>query len=89
MWSHGVVVDAPGLDKHARFDAIAEPFEVQALVAKAPIEAFIGAVLPRLTWVDERDVDLLFVCPGRKRVGNELGSVVAANVSIPLRRDHL
>lgn len=80
MWSHGVVVDAPSLDEHARFDAIAEPFEVEALVAQAPIEAFIGPVLPWLARVDEGEVNPRAVRPRGDGVRNELGAIVTGTI---------
>ena len=39
MRAHGVVVATPLLDDHARFETRAEPFQTQALVAQATVEA--------------------------------------------------
>jgi hypothetical protein len=48
-----VVVTAPGLDHRDGFGTAAEVLQVEALVTKTAIEAFVGAVLP---WFAGRDV---------------------------------
>jgi hypothetical protein len=55
MRAHGVVVNAPCLDEDAGLFAIPEPFEVEALLAQAAVEALVGAVLPGLAGVDVRE----------------------------------
>ena len=69
------------LDERARFDALAEPFEVEALVAQAPMEAFIGPVLPWLARVDKGEVNPLAVRPRGDGARNEFGAIVAADVA--------
>ena len=56
VWPDLVVVLAPGFDDDAGLAARAEPFDGQALVAEFAIEAFIGAVLPRLARIVEHRV---------------------------------
>ena len=53
-----VVVPAPGFDADLGVRAVAEPLQREVLVAQLAIERFVGAVLPRLAWVDERRLDL-------------------------------
>ena len=47
----GVVVDAPGLDEDGRFAPGSEPLDAQTFVPELAVEAFIGAILPRLAGV--------------------------------------
>ena len=51
MRSHRVVMTAPVLDQGPNFLPRSEPILVQTLIAKPPIEALIGVVLPRLAKV--------------------------------------
>jgi hypothetical protein len=49
---------APPLDAHLRLEAIAKPFQGQALGAALPVERLVGSILPRLSRIDERSLDL-------------------------------
>ena len=58
MWPYSIVMPTPDFDQDARFDAVAKPFHVQALVAEFAVEALVVAVLPRLARIDQGSVDL-------------------------------
>lgn len=45
MWSHGVVVETPGLNGGLGIRKVEEPMLVQALVSEAPVEALDERVL--------------------------------------------
>ena len=47
-----VVVLPPSFDDDTRFDPVPEPLHAQTLVAELAVEAFGGAVLPRLARLD-------------------------------------
>jgi hypothetical protein len=53
-----VVVPAPLLDADFRFDAIPKPLQAEVLVSKLAVERFVGRILPWLTWVDVRGLDV-------------------------------
>ena len=76
-----VVVHAPGLDHHARLLASSEPFEVEALFAKAAVEALVRSVLPGLPRVDVGAVDLLRNKPAQDGAGDELRPDPSKDVS--------
>jgi hypothetical protein len=50
---------APILDDDLGLGTISEPLHCQAFITELAIEAFIGAVLPWLAWVDQCTVDTL------------------------------
>src|SRR6476620_11180259 len=72
---------APSLDADLRVGAIAEPLQREMLVAQLAVEGFVGAVLPRLSGVDERRLDLGALEPSENRPRHELGSVVGTEVA--------
>ena len=80
MGSGLVVVFAPRLNDGACLGERSEPFHAQALVAKAAVEALVGAVLPGFAWVDERSLDTFARHPAQERARDELGTIVAAQV---------
>lgn len=76
MRPNSVVVATPPLDDHLRFASASKVLRVEAFITKLPVEAFIGAVLPGFTGVDERSADTGLHCPFQDRLGNKLGTVV-------------
>ena len=76
-----VVVATPGFDHDTRFLAAPEPFELQALVAELAVEALVGAVLPRLTAIDQWGFDLFFAEPFEDCVADKLRAVIRAKES--------
>ena len=81
MRSDLVVVPAPGLDDHPCFVARAEPFQTEAFIAQFPVEALVGAVLPRLARIDQRRLDVRFNDPGQDRLADELRAIVRPHVT--------
>jgi hypothetical protein len=63
MRSHLVVMATPVLDQDSGFLPRSEPLLVQTLIAKLPIEALIGAVLPRLAWIVQCGLDVRILDP--------------------------
>ena len=57
MRAGAVVATAPGFEDDACLLAAAEPLAAQALVAELAVEAFVCAVLPRLSGIDIRGMD--------------------------------
>jgi hypothetical protein len=53
-----VVVPPPCLDEDLGLGSAAEPLDAQALVAELVVKALVGAILPRLAWIDGRGVDV-------------------------------
>src|SRR5690606_7321425 len=53
MRSNLIVMAAPVLNDDPGLRAVAEPFHGQTFISELPIEAFVGAVLPRLAWFDQ------------------------------------
>ena len=80
MRSRGIVMPTPGLDDHLRLATTAEPFDGEALVAEAPVEALVGAVLPGLAGIDQGRFDAGSLQPLENRLADELGAVVRAQV---------
>ena len=74
-----VVVLPPGLDRCDRLWAASEVLDAQALVAELPVEALVGAVLPRFAGIAERAADALGDDPLQDRVRHELRPVVRAH----------
>ena len=81
MRSHLVVMTAPVLDQDTGFLSRSEPLLVQTLIAKPPVEALIGAVLPGLAGVVQRGLDIRFSDPRQDRVADELRAVIRAHVA--------
>jgi len=63
MRSHLVVMTAPVLDQDTGLLSRSGPLLVQTLIAKPPIEALIGAVVPGLAGVVQRGLDTRFSDP--------------------------
>jgi hypothetical protein len=76
----GVVVLAPGFDKHLRLAPGAKPLDAETLVAEAPVERLVGAVLPRFTRVDDRGLDVRVGEPLEDSAADELRSAIGAQV---------
>src|SRR3954454_11808930 len=71
-----VVVEPPSLDHTARFGKAREPARVEALLAKAAVEALDRAVLHRLSGIDEEPLHTVLVGPAVEITAAQLGSVV-------------
>ena len=67
------------LDDDDGFAPRRKPLHVEAFVAKLSIEALVQAVLPRLAWRDVGRLDALFLQPILDGLGDELGTIVAAD----------
>ncbi len=80
MRSDLVVLTSPLLDVHAGFSTIAKPLHVEALVAKLPIEALVGAVLPGLARCDEGSLNAHARQPAEHGERHELRAVVGAQI---------
>ena len=76
-----VVVLPPRLDDRGCFSSRTKPLHVQALLAEAPVEALVGAVLPRLAGRDVRGLDALRRGPAQDRAGDKLGPVVGPEIA--------
>lgn len=72
-----VVVRTPSLDDDLRFAAAAELLQVQAFVAQAPVERFVGAILPRLSGIDMGRFHAAVSQPLQHRGADELGAIVS------------
>ena len=59
MWPHGIVVPVPHFDDHLRLATTAEPLQAQAFVAESVVEALVGAVLPWLPGIDQRNLSTI------------------------------
>ena len=77
-----IVVAPPQLDAHLGIGAIAEPLQREVLVAERPVEGFIDAVLPGLTRVDERGLDLGRLEPAKNRPRDKLGPIVPSRKEV-------
>jgi hypothetical protein len=76
MRSHLVVMATPVLDQDTGFLPGTKPFLVQAFIAQPPVEALVGAVLPRLARIVQCGLDVRFLDPFEDRVADELRAVV-------------
>jgi hypothetical protein len=63
VWAMGVVIQPPFFDDDAGFIERDELVLVQALVAKAAVEAFDKGILRRLSRCDMMQPDTMFRCP--------------------------
>lgn len=52
MLHDGGVALAPGSDHDRRLTSGPKPFDVQAFVTQSHVEAFVGAILLGLAWID-------------------------------------
>ena len=77
--AHRVVVVPPGFDDHGSLLAGPELLQRQTLVAQLAVEAFVGAVLPRLARVAQGGCDARLGDPLQDGVADELRSVVRAH----------
>jgi len=75
MRSHGVVVDAPGLDD-ARLREAHKPVLVQALVTTLPIETLDVGVFDRFARTNETQFDAVSIGPRIQGAAAEFRSVV-------------
>jgi hypothetical protein len=55
---------------------IPKPFQVQALVAKRPVERFVCAIMPGLARIDEPGIDPDRLDPSQQRQRHEFGSII-------------
>ena len=72
------VVQAPSFDEDDGFAARPEPFDARALIAEFAVEALIGSVLPGLSRVDERCLDVLVHDPLQDRLADDFWAVIGA-----------
>ena len=63
MGPHAVVVEPPGFDCLAGLREAHQPVLIEALVSKLAIEALDEAVLYRLAWTDESELDAVAIGP--------------------------
>src|SRR5277367_1090457 len=85
-----IVVLAPSLDLAPGVGQVLEPVRIQALVAKAAIEAFDETVLRRLAWLNVDQPDAALFGPREKATAGELRSVVDTDTfrTRPTARNH-
>ena len=76
-----VVMPTPGFDHDPGFDTAAKPFDRKTFVAEPAVEAFIGPVLPRFAWIDQRGLDVFACKPLKNGVADELRAVVRAQIA--------
>ena len=76
MRPHRVEVAPPLLDPDLGVDAIPKPLQRDELVAELAVERFVGAILPRLAWIDQRRLDASVLQPPQDRAGHKLRTVV-------------
>jgi hypothetical protein len=79
MGSVLVAMPSPRLDQDLRIHQVPEPLHAQAFVPELAVEAFIGAVLPRLARIDMSNVDALGKNPLQYRSGNKFRPVVRSH----------
>ena len=80
VWSLAVVVVPPVLEDHPALAQRVEQLTVQTLGPKPAIEALHVAVLPRAARIDIDRLDLVLPEPFLDRLGDELRSVVTADL---------
>jgi len=78
--TYGVVEASPLFNQDLCFEQGIEDLAVEELVSHASIERFYESILPRTAGRDERGFDVQFVQPIHKMLGNELRTIVAANM---------
>ncbi len=71
-----VVMATPVLDQDTGLVPGTKPLLVQAFIAQPPVEALVGAVLPRLARIVQCGLDVRFSDPFEDRVADELRAVV-------------
>ena len=76
MWPILVVVLAPVFDRLPCLSKGDKPVLIQALLAQSPVEAFDESIVCRLSWPAELKLYAMVMCPGVKRLGDELAAVV-------------
>src|SRR6185437_12765521 len=69
------------LDQDLRIYPVLEPLHVQTLVPEFAVEGLVHAIQPRLSWVDERRVDVQRGEPLQDCPGDEFGAVITPQVS--------
>jgi hypothetical protein len=75
-----IVFDSPLLQNESGFQQGGEDFSVQALIAQLVMEAFDIGLFPGCSGLDINASDALDPQPVLNRLGNELWSIVAAQV---------
>jgi len=63
-------VPPPLLDDDLRFDSVPEPLQTEAFVPELAVERLIRAILPGLTRIDQRGIDVRREQPFLNRLGN-------------------
>src|ERR1700722_9267019 len=91
MRSALIVVLAPSLDLAPRVGQVLKPVRVQALVAKAAVEAFDETVLRRLAGLNVDQSDAALFGPREKATAGGIRAVVDTDTSRtrPTARNHL
>jgi hypothetical protein len=80
MRAHLIVVLARDFDDDLGLSARAEPLHARSLLAQPPVEALVGAVLPRLARVDRGELDVGLGDPLERRAADERRALVRAQV---------
>ena len=79
MWPVAVVIMSPFFGDVLRFPEGREQAFIQTFIPHAAIEGFAEAVLRRLAWLNELQIDAASLRPVKHCQGSELGAVVADN----------
>lgn len=74
-----VVSLTPLLNQHSGLHQAAEDLCVQALSAEGAVEAFVASVLPRFSWINIGQLDVLSLQLLAKHRRHQLSAVVAAD----------
>src|SRR6185437_8311952 len=69
------------LDQDLRIYPVLEPLHVQTLVPEFAVEGLVHAIQPRLSWIDERRVDVQRREPLEDRPGDEFRAIITPEVS--------
>src|SRR6185312_5643488 len=80
--THGVVVDAPGFDRHRRIGQTDKPVFVQTFIAKLAVEALDVRVLDWLARPNEGQRDAAGVGPRIERGAGKLRPIVPSEYEV-------
>jgi len=81
MEAEGVVLPAPAVGQSLGLSCRGEQLGVEEFVSEPAVEPLGKAVLPRESWLDVASGGAAGLVPALKRMGNELGVVIAADES--------
>ena len=87
MRPNGVVMATPLFDADLRFDAIAKPRQREMLVAKLPVERFVGRILDDVSRSTvNRQLNIIRGCFSRSpRMGTSTDVAAAIRETLPRR----